>query len=152
VKAAEEAGLTDIAADVRQGTRRDAILHSVGANAAHGLRRTSEDKRRAVKTLLADPEWHEWSESEIARRCAVSHTTVQRLHDKSTCIMCKSNEPTQPRKGADGRTINTANIAKPKAQKEGPLTGPTVADHRYASAGDRPYPSGCPGSVQHRRD
>src|SRR5215207_11626412 len=36
----------DIEAEVRQGTRRDAILFSVGANASHGMRRTNEDKRR----------------------------------------------------------------------------------------------------------
>src|SRR5689334_9839092 len=46
-----------IEADVREGTLRDAILYSVGANAEHGLPRTLEDKRRAVRTLLDDPEW-----------------------------------------------------------------------------------------------
>lgn len=58
------------------GTRRDAVLYSVGANAGHGLRRTNEDKRKAVKTLLADPEWVQWSDREIARQCAVHHETV----------------------------------------------------------------------------
>src|ERR687889_2199677 len=54
--AAGIAGLQLLAADVRPGGRREAILHSVGANAEHGLRRTNDDKRRAVRTLLADPE------------------------------------------------------------------------------------------------
>lgn len=70
-------GHAEIAADIRQGTRRDAVLHSVGANASHGLRRTNEDKRRAVTTLLQDAEWAGWSNMEIARRCGVSHTFVQ---------------------------------------------------------------------------
>src|SRR2546428_8679825 len=35
--AAKEAGLTEINADVQVGTRRDAILYAVGANAAHGI-------------------------------------------------------------------------------------------------------------------
>src|SRR5690606_22194691 len=52
-----KAGHSHIPADVRQGTRRDAILHSVGANETHGLRRTRDDKRRAVLTLLMDQEW-----------------------------------------------------------------------------------------------
>lgn len=76
---AEAAGLTAIPCDVRQGDRRAAILHSVGANANHGLRRSNEDKRRAVATLLADPEWSQWSDREIARRCQVSHELVNGL-------------------------------------------------------------------------
>lgn len=62
----------DIAADVREGTRRDAVLFSVGANAAHGLRRTNDDKRRAVLTLLEDAEWSKWSDRQIAEACGVS--------------------------------------------------------------------------------
>src|SRR5437868_185898 len=39
--AAKKAGLVSLKSRVRQGTRRDAILNSVGANARHGLRRTN---------------------------------------------------------------------------------------------------------------
>jgi hypothetical protein len=63
---------------VHPGTRRDAVLFSVGANAAHGLKRTNEDKRKAVMTLLTDPEWGTWSNAEIARRCAVDSSTVDK--------------------------------------------------------------------------
>jgi hypothetical protein len=70
------AGLSTTLADVRPGTRRDALLHSLAANADHGHRRTSDDKRRAVDIVLADPEWARWSDSEIARRCAVAPNTV----------------------------------------------------------------------------
>lgn len=69
----------ELACDVRQGTQRDAVLFSVGANAAHGLRRSNDDKRRAVRTLLADEEWRRWSDREIAKRCAVDHKTVAAL-------------------------------------------------------------------------
>lgn len=74
--AASKTALPTIPADVRQGTRRDAVLHSVGVNDTHGLRRTNADKRRAVETLLRDAEWVLWSDREIARRCAVVHTFV----------------------------------------------------------------------------
>lgn len=74
--AADRAGMRRIATDVRSGGRREAILHGVGSNADHGLRRTNEDKRRAVEMLFADPEWAAWSDSEIARRCNVDHKTV----------------------------------------------------------------------------
>ena len=39
----------EIAADVRQGTRRDALLFAAGANSSHGLSRTTADKRRAIE-------------------------------------------------------------------------------------------------------
>lgn len=67
---------TKIPAEVHQGTRRDAILYSVGANAQHGRQRSHSDTRRAAMTLLTDPEWASWSDREIARRCHLSHTTV----------------------------------------------------------------------------
>ena len=69
-------GLYTVPAIVRQGTRRDAVLLSVGANATHGFRRTTQDKQRAVETLLRDAEWSQWSDREIARRCAVDGKTV----------------------------------------------------------------------------
>lgn len=62
--------------EVRSGTRRDAVLCAAGANAAHGLRRTNADKRRAVEALLRDEEWTQWSDREIARRCGVHHELV----------------------------------------------------------------------------
>ena len=46
-----------IAALVKAGTRRDAVLAAAGANAAHGLRRSAADKARAVDALLTDDEW-----------------------------------------------------------------------------------------------
>lgn len=70
------AGKKKVSVEVRQGHRRDAILHSVGANATHGLQRGRADKRRAVETLLADAEWSKWSDREIARRCNVSADLV----------------------------------------------------------------------------
>ncbi len=39
VAASKRAGFLDIEVDLRQGSRRDAILFSLGANATHGLRR-----------------------------------------------------------------------------------------------------------------
>ena len=67
-----------IAVDVQQGTRRDAILYSVGANATHGLRRSNADKRKAVLTMLQDDEWSQYSDHEIARQCNVTQPTVGR--------------------------------------------------------------------------
>jgi uncharacterized ParB-like nuclease family protein len=76
IAAARQIGRETIAAEVRQGNRRDAVLHAVGANATHGLQRTQADKRRAVTVLLRDPEWAKWSDRAIAKACSVDHKTV----------------------------------------------------------------------------
>ena len=77
--ATKRAGVEEIECEIHQGTLRDAQLYSVGANSSHGLRRTNDDKRKAVLTLINDLEWAEWSDSEIARKCNVSHMTVGRI-------------------------------------------------------------------------
>lgn len=94
VMAAEILNLPEISADVRQGDRRDAVLFSVGANADHGYRRSNLDKRRAVVTLLNDPEWSGWSDREIARRCCVEHHLVGSLRPKPV-TGDKPSEPTR---------------------------------------------------------
>lgn len=74
-----QAGRSEITADVRNGTKRDAILYAAAANADHGLRRTTDDKRRAIMALLSDPEWRVWSDREIATRTKTDHKTVGKL-------------------------------------------------------------------------
>lgn len=106
-------GAQRVIADVRQGTRRDAILFSVGANASHGLRRTNEDKRRAVSTLLQDTEWSKWSDREIARRAGVHHEMVGKLRtDVSGGNRQIETVRTVERNGTTYQQ-NTASIGKP---------------------------------------
>lgn len=99
-----------IRAEVRQGTRRDAVLYACGANSTHGLRRTNADKRRAIVTILEDHEWQQWSDSEIARRCAVDHKTVANVRAEL-----------YPGNSQDSRTVarsGTTYQMKPPAAKE----------------------------------
>ncbi len=84
VAASNQAGRYVVEANVHQGTQRDAILHAAGANAEHGLPRSHDDKRRAVKRLLEDDEWGKWSDREIARRCKVSHPFVAGIRREFT--------------------------------------------------------------------
>jgi|GEM_PF-1728543 len=79
VPAAENAGQKKIEAEVREGTKRDAILYSVSCNSTHGLPRTRGDKWRAVETLLNDDEWRAWSDRVIARHCCVAWSFVGRV-------------------------------------------------------------------------
>lgn len=107
--------LSTVDVHLHQGTRRDAVLFSVGANATHGLPRTNADKHRAVMVLLNDPDWSTWSDGLIARTARVSQPFVSALRRKSTQNGFESTE----RKGADGRAINTEKIgakAKPKEE------------------------------------
>ncbi len=110
VQAAHQAGLESINADVRQGTLRDAVLYSVGANAAHGLRRTNADKRRAVTHLLTDAEWSQWSDREIARRCGVSNNFVSEL--RRSLSSDDSDTRIYTTKHGTVATMQTANIGQ----------------------------------------
>ncbi|MFN8466268.1 MAG: hypothetical protein U0X20_11995 [Caldilineaceae bacterium] len=57
---------------VRPRTKRDAELEGLSDNAEHGLRRSVEDKRKAVDWALSDAELGQWSNAKIAAKCRVS--------------------------------------------------------------------------------
>lgn len=97
VQAYKQEGCVTIGADIRSGTRREAILYSVGANAKHGLRRSNADKRRAVETLLRDEEWSKKSDRWIAEKCGVSYMTVARHREELP------QSDTSTRTGQDGK-------------------------------------------------
>lgn len=107
--AARKAGLESIVEDRRTGSQRDAILYSVSANAAHGLQRTNADKRKSVEMLLSDPEWSAWSDSQIAKACAVSHTFVAGIRREIQPERLRSR--TAERSGTTYQ-LNTDNIGK----------------------------------------
>lgn len=125
-----EAGAMEIAAEIRTGTQRDAVLYSVGANASHGLRRSNEDKRKSVQTLLADPEWSAWSNNAIAKACAVSDKTVAAYRAEHL----RNSEDSQPtptvrtveRNGATYEQ-NTAKIGPSRAESDSTTSPATAA-------------------------
>ncbi len=69
VNAHEACAFTFVSALVRPGTRKDALLCAVGANAEHGVDRNSADKRRAITLLLKETDWVERGDREIQRQC-----------------------------------------------------------------------------------
>jgi len=132
-------GRDTIECDVRQGTQRDAILFSVGANATHGLRRTNEDKRRAVTTLLKDPEWSGWSDREIARQCKVTHPFVSKLRPPvavpSSGNVTRYDAPERPEANATPAPLSGGNL-----QMDAPRTvsrGGTTYTMKTAAIGAR---------------
>ena len=82
-----------VAAEVRQGTARDAILYGIGANASHGLRRTQADKRRAIERLLKDPEWSQMSDRKLAAIAKVDHKTVGNVRRELTAGEIPTDKP-----------------------------------------------------------
>lgn len=113
--AAKEAGFTSILEHVTPGTKRDAILFSVGANATHGLRRTNVDKRKAVLIMLKDGEWSAWSDNQIAKQCGVHHSTVgeyRRSLAESASDDQKTTQRTYTTKHGTQATMQVSNIGK----------------------------------------
>lgn len=126
VRAFKKAGLDTIEAEIRKGDKRDAILHSVGCNATHGLRRTNKDKRRAIEMLLSDKEWAEWADRAIAEQCGVAPNTVA-AHRKRLSAQIAQIDPPTTRTVKRGNTTykqKTENIGKPKVSPEHPSDPP----------------------------
>lgn len=72
-----------ILADVKEGTKQDALLYNIKANLDHkALRFTNADKRKAVKMLLLDPVMGKWSANEIARVTGFTQPFVSDLKKK----------------------------------------------------------------------
>lgn len=129
LKAHKNADVREIEAEVREGSKRDAILHAVGANTSHGLRRTNADKRRAVETLLRDEEWSRWSDREIARRAGVSHNFVNTVRP-AICHPMTDSASEIPR-------IETRTVER----------GGTVYEQRHPQRQAAPAPQGEEGAA-----
>ena len=95
-KAARRARLKHILAEIRQGSRKDALRFALGANHKHGLRRTNGDKRRAVELALA--EFGNQSDRLLAEMCGVSQTFVTNIRHQLIAVMSSA-----PRLGKDGK-------------------------------------------------
>jgi hypothetical protein len=115
----QQSDRASIPADVRKGSQRDAVLFSCGTNATHGLRRSNADKRKAVMTLLADPEWSKMSNREIARHCSVDDKSVANWRNPSAAPGAEIRTPKPP---TPPKTAGTP--LEPEAAPQVPNTPP----------------------------
>lgn len=115
---AKAACVPTVPCEVRKGTLRDAILFAAGDNATNGLRRTNEDKRKAVRTLLEDAEWGKMSDRQIAEACCVGPPLVADVRSQVKEITPGSGEP-EKRTGKDGKQYSVAK-KKPKPDADPP--------------------------------
>jgi len=117
----KRAGYDKVACIVINGTKRDAFIFSLGANATHGMPRTNEEKRDTVITALNDPEICEMKDREIARICNVSNMTVGRIRKELSLI----NTPKPPKEPKGGKPV-----APPAAPPTPPKADPDAYDPR----------------------
>lgn len=106
-------GLTHLPFMVHEGTRREALLFSLKANVYHGRNLSRAEKRKAVETLLRDPEWSQWSDREIARQTGVSHKTVGKVRAKLSGETPQMGTSRKVRRGGSEYTVDTTNIGGP---------------------------------------
>jgi len=108
------------------GSVRDAVKYALSANARHGLRRTNDDKRKAVQTALDDDEWSELSSRAIAEICGVGKNLVESLRVDSTGLKGQLN----PRISKDGKkrpASQPKKDMKPEKEAEPDCVPKTVA-------------------------
>jgi hypothetical protein len=120
-----------IICNVYQGTLQDAQWYSYGVNKTHGLRRSNEDKKRAVKFALAHPTAEGKSNIQIADHCGVSEFMIRkylrRKEDTSSSIISKMR---QVNRGGTTYQQNATHIGKnpkngkAKRKKQGKCIAP----------------------------
>ena len=102
----------DLEVILKLGTLRDAILYAVGANAEHGLRRTTADKHHAVSLLLSDPQWGQWSDRMIAKQTFTSAPFVAKVRSLQT--INANTERVYTTKHGSQSSMDTSGIGKVK--------------------------------------
>lgn len=93
---------------VHQGSQQDAQWASFAVNKTHGLRRTTEDKQRAIVAALKHPNGATRSNRDLGRHLGVDDKTVGAWREKleSGAEIPQVTERT----GADGKVYDTTNI------------------------------------------
>lgn len=113
--AAQRLEARDITADVRAGTKADALWFALGANRKNGKRLSDTDKRHAI--VLALQTWPERSGREIAEQVGCANTFVSRVRSE----VCTSAHLPDHVTGKDGKRYP----ASRQKAASGPVVPPT---------------------------
>ena len=113
--AAFAAGFQEIDCEVHRGTQQDAQWYSYSANKGNGLRRSNDDKARAVKAALMHPNAAGKGNREIARHVGVDESTVRGWREKLSAEIPQMEVRTVTRGGSTYEQ-NTANIGRHKPE------------------------------------
>ena len=105
----------EIPAEVRPGSRTDALRFALGANATNGLYRTNGDKRNVADIALR--EWPDLSNAFIAEVCKVSGELVRNVRKELT--QKGEIEKVEIVTGRDGKEYNVGIERQPRGKAEG---------------------------------
>jgi uncharacterized ParB-like nuclease family protein len=128
------------------GTHTDILLECVKANNTHGLRRTNEDKHRAIEMILSEPAFAKLGNRRISELALVSKSMVIDFKRRAAGELTryeKEGKPTSaPGKGVGttqgtpSTTTSNANLTKAqkavKAHMEAAGTPPAYIDETLA--------------------
>ena len=94
-------GVDTIDAEIVPGTYDGALWYSWGANRYHGLQRTHEGLRSAVRAALTHPKWSKESDRKIGRQIGCDHKTVGNM--RRTLERGRGEFPTGRRKAVPSK-------------------------------------------------
>ena len=137
IRACDARDVQNLPCIIHKGTKRDAILYSVSANAYHGLKPSDADKRRAACTLLEDEEWRQWSDHQIAKRIGATHPFIAKVRkemfpddDRKACLYID--------KHGNQTTMNLSKDNSAQTTLELPAQTETEADQTEAAREQEP--------------
>lgn len=110
--ASQRNAFVDIVADVRPGTKEDALWFALGANKANGHRMTDADKRHAI--ALAVSVFPDRSMRQIADQVGCSSTYASRIRAELQISL----QPVERVIGADGTSYPASRSAAARARAE----------------------------------
>ena len=118
VKAAYAAGFDTIVCEICQGTLEEAQWYSFSANRNNGLRRTTQDKQRAIKAALLHACGQTLSDRQIAKHVGVDQKTVTnwRQQLEASEEIPKIASRTVSRRGKEYQQ-DTSNLRKRKGRR-----------------------------------
>lgn len=108
--AAKRIGFKDFNADVRFGTKTEALWFALGANKTNGHQMTPADKKHAI--LLALKTWPERSQREIAEQVGCSKTWVQNMKAEIVQVVTTDHLPERVI-GKDGKSYPASRPTTP---------------------------------------
>jgi hypothetical protein len=111
-----------IEAEVHQGTQSDAQWYSFGVNQTHGLRRTREDRTRAIREALRHPLGLKKSDRDIAHHIGVDHKTVAKYRTAMEIRSVGETPQLKTRIGRDGKNYRATKPANTSSNGKRPKT------------------------------
>ncbi len=126
--AAKKIEAPNLVAEVREGTRGDALIHALGANATNGVYRTNGDKRNAAEIALE--EWTDRSNAYLADICKVSIELVRRVRkqlglENTDGVIGRDGKKYLPKKPGDSGSLTSLEKQEAKLNGGGGETGGT---------------------------